>query len=80
VKPFKRSFAKTPKMTDAEAHTGIAAAGSIKEMGMRKILFEKWDKEAAAGELQKNPDILTKIYLGVCPFDRIFAFDSVLSR
>jgi hypothetical protein len=52
-------------MTDAEPHSGNAAAGSIKEMGMRKILFEKWDKEAAAGELQKNPDILTKIYLGV---------------
>ncbi len=61
-------------MTDAEALTGIAAAGSIKEMGMRKILFEKWDKEAAAGELQKNPDILTKIYLGVRSFDPIITF------
>jgi hypothetical protein len=61
-------------MTDAEAHAGMAAAGSIKEMGMRKILFEKWDKEAAAGELQKNPDILTKIYLGVCLFDLIYTF------
>jgi hypothetical protein len=33
-------------------------------MGMDKKLFEKWDMEATAGELQKNPDMLTRIYLG----------------
>ncbi len=58
-------------MNDVDASQAAAAApdmnGGIKEMGMRKILFEKWDKEAAAGELQKNPDILTKIYLGIDP-------------
>ena len=50
---------------DAQAAAVPPTGGSsIKEMGMRKILFEKWDKQAASGELQKNPDILTKIYLG----------------
>lgn len=50
-------------MSSAEAQAAISA-GAGSNIGMRKILFEKWDKEAAAGELQKNPDILTKIYLG----------------
>jgi hypothetical protein len=35
---------------------------------MRTILFEHWDKKAAIGELQKNPEVLTKIYMGMSYF------------
>ena len=36
----------------------------MSEASIRKVLFEGWDKRAASGELQKDPDILTKIYPG----------------
>ena len=53
-----------PGAGEANSPHNSAKATNSKEMGMRKILFDKWDKEAAAGELQKTPEILTKIHLG----------------
>ena len=53
-----------PAAGEATSPQNSAKATNSKEMGMRKILFDKWNKEAAAGELQKTPEILTKIHLG----------------
>ncbi len=66
--PETQTHNNEKQKTNHTTMAGETAEGNIKEMGMRKILFEKWDKEAAAGELQKNPDILTKIYLGIGSF------------
>ncbi len=46
----------------------------MKDVHMRTILFETWDKQAANGELQKNPEVLTKIYMGMSYFLAEFRF------